>query len=68
MYNISVCVYMVLEMSAVCLRLAAFTAHHKQAITPCNGTVCMAFRNDSPNYACNSGSSAINCEETKLLR
>lgn len=29
------------EMSPVCLNLAAFTAHRKQALTPCNGAVCM---------------------------
>jgi hypothetical protein len=36
-------VYIVLgtEMSPVCLSLAAFTAHHKQAVTPCNGTEFM---------------------------
>jgi len=30
-----------IEMSPVCLSLAAFTAHQKQALTPCKGTVCM---------------------------
>ena len=37
------CVCMILEtqMSSVCPSLAAFTAHHKQALTSCNGTVCM---------------------------